>query len=164
MANEAAERIPIRFINDGPFPITIGTEVVQPGGSVQHIFMRGELPARWTATEIHVALTAPEEPLISRRSPMGIIEHHDAKARRAREPDVKFVQTRPHEKAEDAGARLLQIATEIGPNAKGWYYVEKINAQFLYKDGGSPAEYGAGIACLRAEGRILMHDSGTSRC
>jgi hypothetical protein len=69
MPNPVAERVLIRFVNDGPFPITIGPDVVQPGGSVQHIFVRGELPARWTATEIHVALSTPEEPGISRRSP-----------------------------------------------------------------------------------------------
>lgn len=51
--------------------------------------------------------------------------------------DVKFVQTRPYAKPEDAAARLFEIAGEIGPNALGWYYVEKINTQFLYK----------GIAC-----------------
>ena len=75
--------------------------------------------------------------------------------------DVKFVQTRPYAKPEDAAARLFEIAGEIGPNALGWYYVEKINTQFLYKEGGSPAEYGTGIAFLRADGRILMHDSGS---
>jgi hypothetical protein len=97
-------------------------------------------------------LTTPEEPGISRRSPMGIVRGS---------PDVKFVQTRRYAKAEDAAARLLEIAAEVGPNAMGWYYVEKINAQFLYKDGGSPAEYVTGIAFLRAGGRILMHDSGS---
>jgi len=75
--------------------------------------------------------------------------------------DVKFVQTRPYAKPEDAAARLFEIAGEIGPNALGWYYVEKINTQFLYKEGGSPAENGTGIAFLRADGRILMHDSGS---
>ena len=61
---------------------------------------------------------------------------------------------------EDAAKRLIEIAAEIGPNAMGWYYVETINAQFLYKDGRSPAEYGAGIKLLREQGRIVMHDSG----
>ena len=75
-------------------------------------------------------------------------------------PDVKFTQSRPYAKAEDAAGRLLEIAAEMGPNAMGWYYVEKIKAQFLYKDGGSPAEYAAGIAMLRKQGRIVMHDGG----
>jgi hypothetical protein len=73
---------------------------------------------------------------------------------------VKFVQARRYAKAEDAAARLLEIATEIGPNALGWYYVEKISSQFLYKEGASPAGYGAGIKLLRDQGRIGMHDSG----
>ena len=86
MAKAAAERVPIRFINDGPYPMTIGTEVVPSGASVQHIFRRGELPAAWSATEIHVALNMPEEAGVTRRDPMGIIERCCARARRSREP------------------------------------------------------------------------------
>jgi hypothetical protein len=40
--------------------------------------LRGELAARWTATEIHIALTTPEEPGISRRNPMGIVRGSSA--------------------------------------------------------------------------------------
>jgi hypothetical protein len=76
------------------------------------------------------------------------------------EPDVESVPVRPYAKPEDAAARLLEIAAKIGPNAMGWYYVERINAHFLYTDGGTPAEYGAGIRLLRDRGSIVMHDSG----
>jgi len=73
---------------------------------------------------------------------------------------MKFVQERPYARPEVAAKRLLEIAAEIGPNAMGWYYVEKINAQLLFKEGASPAEYGAGIKLLREQGRIVMQDSG----
>jgi hypothetical protein len=34
----------------------------------------------------------------------------------------------------------------------GRIYIETINGQFLFKEGGTPEEYGAGLACAIAKG------------
>jgi hypothetical protein len=43
----------------------------------------------------------------------------------------------------------------------GRIHVEKINEPFLYKERGSPAEYGAGIKLAIEHGWLSMHESGT---
>jgi hypothetical protein len=43
----------------------------------------------------------------------------------------------------------------------GRIHIEKINGPFLYRDGGSPAEYGAGMKLAMARGWLWMHESGT---
>lgn len=73
MAIAASERVPVTFHNTGPYPITIGAEVVPPGGSVRHDFERSELPAGWDHSEIEISLGAPEQGVIS-RSPLGLID------------------------------------------------------------------------------------------
>ena len=37
----------------------------------------------------------------------------------------------------------------------------RINGQFLFKEGGTPEEYGAGLACAIAKGWLWKHESGT---
>ena len=44
---------------------------------------------------------------------------------------------------------------------KGRIYIELINGPFLFRDRGSPAEYGAGLKLLIERKQLLMHDSGT---
>jgi hypothetical protein len=44
---------------------------------------------------------------------------------------------------------------------KGRIYIELINGPFLFRDRGSPAEYGAGLKLLIERKLLLMHDSGT---
>jgi hypothetical protein len=39
--------------------------------------------------------------------------------------------------------------------------IEKINVPFLFRDGGSPAEYRAGLAFALAKGWLWKHESGT---
>jgi hypothetical protein len=39
--------------------------------------------------------------------------------------------------------------------------IEKINGPFLYNEGGSPAEYGAGMKLAIERGWLWMHESGT---
>jgi hypothetical protein len=39
----------------------------------------------------------------------------------------------------------------------GRIHIEKINGPFLFKEKGSPAEYGAGLE----RGWLIMHESGT---
>jgi hypothetical protein len=43
-----------------------------------------------------------------------------------------------------AAPELLEIAKAVEPVQDGRIHIEKINEPFLYKDRGTPAEYGAG--------------------
>ena len=43
----------------------------------------------------------------------------------------------------------------------GRIHIEKINAPFLYKERGSPAEYKAGLDLAIARGWLVLHESGT---
>jgi hypothetical protein len=40
-------------------------------------------------------------------------------------------------------------------------HIEKINGPFLFRDKGTPAEYGAGLKCAIANGWLKLHESGT---
>ena len=44
---------------------------------------------------------------------------------------------------------------------KGRIHIEKINEPFLFRDRGSPAEYGAGLKLAIERGWLKMHKSGT---
>jgi hypothetical protein len=71
---------------------------------------------------------------------------------------MKFVEDRPYAGSEAAARRLLEIANATDAD-QGKVDVGQVNVVFL-RDGGSPDEYRAGIAHLRADGLISMHDSG----
>jgi len=43
----------------------------------------------------------------------------------------------------------------------GRIHIEKINGPFLYLEGGSPAEYGAGMKLAIERGWLWMHESET---
>ena len=43
----------------------------------------------------------------------------------------------------------------------GRIYIELINGLFLFKDKGTPAEYGAGMKLALERGWLVMHESGT---
>lgn len=58
-----------------------------------------------------------------------------------------------------AGRKLLEIAKTI-EHPFNWVHVEKVNAPFLYGLGAKPAQYGAGIKWLIAEGLIEMQRGG----
>jgi hypothetical protein len=48
------------------------------------------------------------------------------------------------------------------PSAQdGRIYIENLNGPFLFKEGGSPAEYGAGLELAIARGWLWRHESGT---
>jgi hypothetical protein len=47
------------------------------------------------------------------------------------------------------------------PIPYGRIHIEKINWPFLFTHGGSPAEYGAGLALAIAKGWLWRHESGT---
>jgi hypothetical protein len=50
----------------------------------------------------------------------------------------------PLRRSRKAARRILEIANSVEP-AQGRIHIEKVNEPFLTRDGGSPAEDGAGI-------------------
>jgi hypothetical protein len=65
---------------------------------------------------------------------------------------MKYTADRPFADPEKAARKLLEIANETEAIQDGRIHIEKINAPFLFKEGGSPAEYGAGLAVAVAKG------------
>jgi hypothetical protein len=43
----------------------------------------------------------------------------------------------------------------------GRIHIEKINAPFLFREKGTPAEYKAGLDLAIARGWLVLHESGT---
>jgi hypothetical protein len=74
---------------------------------------------------------------------------------------MKFAEPRPYADPEKAARRIVEIASTVEPAQDGRIYVELINGPFLFKDKGSPAEYGAGMALAIERGWLVMHESGT---
>ena len=73
---------------------------------------------------------------------------------------MKYATARPYADPEQAARRILEIANSIEP-VQGRIHIEKVNEPFLFKDGGSPAEYGAGMKLAIDRGWLMMHESGT---
>jgi hypothetical protein len=74
---------------------------------------------------------------------------------------MKFAANRPYADPEKAAQRIIEIAKAVEPVQDGRIHIEKINEPFLYKERGSPAEYGAGIKLAIERGWLWMHESGT---
>jgi hypothetical protein len=74
---------------------------------------------------------------------------------------VKFTTDRPFADPEKAARKLLEIANSAEAVQDGMIHIEKINGPFLFKEGGSPAEYGAGLKLAIARGWLWKHESGT---
>ena len=74
---------------------------------------------------------------------------------------MKFTTDRPFADPEKAARKLLEIANSAEAAQDGRIHIEKINGPFLFKEGGSPAEYGAGLKLAIARGWLWMHESGT---
>jgi hypothetical protein len=55
----------------------------------------------------------------------------------------------------------MELADAVEPVQDSRIHIEKINGPFLYKKGGSPAEYGAGMKLAIERGWLWMHESGT---
>ena len=55
----------------------------------------------------------------------------------------------------------MGIANSVEAIQDGRIHVEKVNGPFLFRDGGSPAEYGAGVKVAIERGWLEMHRSGT---
>jgi hypothetical protein len=62
---------------------------------------------------------------------------------------------------EKAARQLLEIAKAVEPIQDGRIHIEKINEPFLYKERGTPAEYGAGLKLAIESGWLWMRGSGT---
>jgi hypothetical protein len=54
----------------------------------------------------------------------------------------------------------MEIANAV-EQIQGRIHIEKVNAPFLFKDKGTPAEYGAGMKFAIERGWLVMHESGT---
>ena len=74
---------------------------------------------------------------------------------------MKYVEQRPCADPEKAARRIMEIASTVEPVQDGRIHIEKINGPFLFKDKGSPAEYGAGMKLCIERGWLAMHESGT---
>jgi hypothetical protein len=74
---------------------------------------------------------------------------------------VKFAANRPFADPETAAHKILEIANSVEAVQDGRIYIEKINAPFLYKERGTPAEYKAGLDLAVARGWLVLHESGT---
>jgi hypothetical protein len=73
---------------------------------------------------------------------------------------MKFVEKSPYAEPALAARRLLEIASTVEPIQDGRIHIEKINAPFL-REGGTPAEYGAGLNYAVLQGWLWKHESGT---
>jgi hypothetical protein len=74
---------------------------------------------------------------------------------------MKFAGTRVYADPEKAARKLVEIANTIEPVQDGRIHIEKINAPFLYRERGTPAEYGAGLDLATERGWLWMHESRT---
>jgi hypothetical protein len=78
---------------------------------------------------------------------------------------VQIRKTRlPHDVAPSpavAARKLLEIANATEAVQDGRIHIEKINGPFLFKEGGTPEEYGAGLDHAIAKGWLWKHESGT---
>ena len=73
---------------------------------------------------------------------------------------MKYATERPYADPEKAARRILEIANAVKP-IQGRSHIEQINEPLLFRDRGSPAEYGAGLKLAIERGWLKMHESGT---
>jgi hypothetical protein len=74
---------------------------------------------------------------------------------------MKFNNQRPYADPAVAARKLLEIANATEAVQDGRIYIEKINGQFLFKEGGTPEEYSAGLQLAIDRGWLWKHESGT---
>jgi hypothetical protein len=73
---------------------------------------------------------------------------------------MKYATDRPFADPEKAARKLLEIANTVEAVQDGRIHIEKINGPFLFKEGGTPAEYSAGLELAIAQGWLWRHESG----
>jgi hypothetical protein len=78
-----------------------------------------------------------------------------------RHPPMKYASSRPFADPEVTARKLLEIAIATEAPQEGRIHIEKINGPFLFKEGGSPAEYTAGLELAIQRGWLWRHESGT---
>ena len=74
---------------------------------------------------------------------------------------MRYADPRPYADPEKAARRIIEIASTVEPAQDGRIYIELINGPFIFKDKGSPSEYGAGMKLALERGWLAMHESGT---
>jgi hypothetical protein len=74
---------------------------------------------------------------------------------------MKFTVDRPYADPEKAARKIIEIAKAVEPVQDGRIHIEKINAPFLHKERGTPAEHSAGIKLAVERGWLWMPESGT---
>ena len=74
---------------------------------------------------------------------------------------MKFINQRPYADPDVAARKLLEIANATEAVQDGRIYIETINGQFLFKEGGTPEEYGAALQLAIDRGWLWKHESGT---
>jgi len=74
---------------------------------------------------------------------------------------MKFTEPRPYAEPEKAARRVMELAHAVELVQDGRIHIEKINGPFLFKDKGSPAEYGAGMKLAIERGWLEIHECGT---
>jgi hypothetical protein len=73
---------------------------------------------------------------------------------------MKFVEPSHLTDPAVAARRLVEIANAIEPAQDGRIYIELVNSAFL-KAGGTPEQFGAGLARAITKGWLWRHESGT---
>jgi hypothetical protein len=73
---------------------------------------------------------------------------------------VKYTADRPFADPDKAARKLIEIANSAEAYMDGRIPIEAINGPFLFKEGGSPAEYSAGLELAIAQGWLWRHESG----
>jgi hypothetical protein len=74
---------------------------------------------------------------------------------------MKYADRRPYADPEKAARKLLEIANATEAVQDGRIHLEPVNRQFLYTEGGSPAEYLAGLTFAIERGWLWQHTSKT---
>jgi hypothetical protein len=74
---------------------------------------------------------------------------------------MTFVADRPLADPLVAARKLLELANAVEPVQDGRIYIEKINGPFLFKEGGRPEEFVAGLDYAIAKGWLWKHETGT---
>jgi len=74
---------------------------------------------------------------------------------------MRHISNRPFADPDAAARKLMEIANATEAVQDGRIHIEKINEPFLYRERGSPAEYGAGLKLAIERGWLWMHESGT---
>jgi hypothetical protein len=73
---------------------------------------------------------------------------------------MNFTEDRPYSDPDKAARHIVEIANQVEP-VQGRIHIEKINGPFLFRDKGTPAEYGAGLKRAIGKGWLKLHESGT---